>query len=86
METKKITVYSTVTCPYCRLLKEWFEKNKVNYTNIFVDQDDKAADHMIKMSGQMGVPVTEIVDAKNKNHIVVGFDRPKIAKLLGIEE
>ncbi len=83
---KAITIYSTVSCPYCRLLKDWRGKNKIDYKNIFVDQDEAAADKMIKLSGQMGVPVTVIVDQKNKTHIIVGFDKPKLAELIGIEE
>ena len=86
MEVKTITIYSTVTCPYCKLLKDWLGKNKVDYKNIFVDQNDAAADVMIKKSGQMGVPVTEVVYEDGKNEIVVGFDKPKLKKLLGIKD
>ncbi len=82
----KVTVYSTISCPYCRTEKQWLEKNDIKYTNFFVEDDEKAADEMIKKSGQMGVPVTEIVDAKGHAHVVVGFDKPKLAKLLGVEE
>jgi glutaredoxin 3 len=83
---KSITIYSTMTCPYCKLEKQWLEKSGVKYKNIFVDEDDAASDEMIKKSGQMGVPVTEIIDEKGKGHIVIGFDKPKLAKLLGIAE
>jgi glutaredoxin len=86
MEIKSVTVYSTVTCPFCRLLKDWFRKKDVKYANVFVDEDEAAADLMIKMSGQMGVPVTEIEFENGKKEIVVGFDKPKIAKILKIEE
>ena len=81
----KITVYSTVSCPYCRIEKQWLDKNDVKYKNIFVDEDEKAAELMIKKSKQMGVPVTEIVK-DGKEHIVIGFDKPKLAELLGISE
>jgi glutaredoxin len=86
MEIKSITIYSTVTCPYCHLLKDWLGKNDVRYKNIFVDKDEKAADQMIKISNQMGVPVTEIFFKNGKQEIVIGFDKPKIAKLLNIKE
>lgn len=86
MEIKSITIYSTVTCPYCQLLKDWLEKKDVKYKNIFVDKDEKAAEQMIKESRQMGVPVTEIFFTNGKKEIVIGFDKPKIAKLLNIKE
>ena len=83
---KSVTIYSTLTCPYCRLEKQWLEKNGIKYKNIFVDEDDAAAEEMIKKSKQMGVPVTEITDDKGKARIIIGFDKPKLAKLLGIKE
>ncbi len=58
--SKTITIYSTTTCPYCRIEKQWLEKNGIKYKNIFVDEDEKAAEAMIKKSKQMGVPVTVI--------------------------
>jgi len=83
---KSITVYSTTTCPYCKIEKQWLEKNDIKYNNIFVDEDDAAAQLMIKKSKQMGVPVTEIIGKDGKEHIVVGFDKPKLAEMLGIKE
>ena len=82
----KITIYSTTTCPYCKIEKQWLDKNDVKYKNIFVDEDEAAADTMIKKSKQMGVPVTEIVEKDGKEHIVIGFDKTKLSKLLGIKE
>lgn len=82
----KVTVYSTLSCPYCKLEKHWLEKNGIKYANISVEDSDEAAHEMIRKSGQMGVPVTEITDGKGKANIVVGFDKPKLAKILGIKE
>lgn len=55
------------------------KQNKVEYTDVDVSTDQKAANEMIEKSGQMGVPVIEI-----NGDIIVGFDRPKIKKALGI--
>jgi alkyl hydroperoxide reductase subunit F len=83
---KSITIYSTVNCPYCRLEKQWLEKNGIKYKNIFVDENGEAADEMIKKSKQMGVPVTIIASDKGKEQIIIGFDKPKLAEVLGIKE
>jgi glutaredoxin 3 len=83
---KSVTIYSTVSCPYCKIEKQWLEKNDIKYKNIFVDENNDAADEMIKKSGQMGVPVTEIVPDKGKSHIIVGFDKAALSKALGIKE
>jgi glutaredoxin-like YruB-family protein len=81
---KKVTVYSTATCPYCKIEKQWLEKNDIKYENFFVDENEAAADKMIKLSGQMGVPVTVIHGAGKKEAIIVGFDKTKLAAALGI--
>ncbi len=77
---KKITVYSTPSCGYCDVAKDFFRANKLAFKEIDVSEDEKAAQDMIHKSGQMGVPVIEI-----DNKIIVGFDKPKIKKALGIK-
>lgn len=73
-----ITVYSTPTCPYCIRLKNYLNEKGISFTSIDVSADRQGLDTMVRLSGQMGVPVADI-DGK----IVVGFDREKIDKLLG---
>lgn len=80
---KKVTIYSTVTCPYCKMEKEYLDSKGIKYDNIFVDQDAKAAEGMVKISGQMGVPFTVITDDESKETIL-GFDRTKIDSALGL--
>ena len=76
---KKVTVYSTPTCPYCIRAKQFLRDNSVVFTDIDVSRDQDTAQEMISRSGQMGVPVIEIDD-----EIVVGFDKEKIKSSLGI--
>ena len=73
----KVKVYSTPTCPYCQLAKEFLKEKGVEFEDINVAQDQKAAREMIEKSGQMGVPVIEIGE-----NIVIGFDKEKIEELL----
>lgn len=74
-----VKVYSTSTCPYCAMAKEFLKKNNVQFENIDVGVDHKAGQEMMNKSGQMGVPVLDI-DGK----IIVGFDKAAISKALGI--
>lgn len=76
----QIKVYSTTFCPYCTLVKDWLKKHNQKFTEVNVQEDSKAAAEMISKSGQRGVPVIEI-DGK----IIVGFDKPALAKILGIK-
>ena len=74
---KTIKVYSTPTCPYCKMVKSYLDDKKTEYTDVDVSVDEKAADEMIQKSGQMGVPVLDI-----GGEIIVGFDQDKITKAL----
>ncbi|MBI5123865.1 MAG: glutathione S-transferase N-terminal domain-containing protein [Candidatus Omnitrophica bacterium] len=76
---KKVTVYSTTTCPFCIRVKQYLKENKVQFEDIDVSANQEKADEMIKKSGQMGVPVIEI-----DGEIIVGFDKEKIKATLGI--
>ena len=77
---KNITIYRTQTCPYCHMAEEFFNQNKIKYKSIDVGKNPKAAQEMIKKSGQMGVPVIDI-----NGKIIVGFDKAAFRKALGIK-
>lgn len=74
-----VIVYSTSTCPYCHMAKDFLKENKVKFTDYNVAEDRAKAQEMIRKSGQMGVPVLDIDGA-----IVVGFDKEEIRKGLGL--
>ncbi len=76
---KRVTVYSTPTCTWCNALKTHLRKNNIRFTDIDVSKDQKAAEAMVRKSGQQGVPQTDI-----NGEIIVGFDKKKINTLLGI--
>lgn len=75
----KVIIYSTPTCPYCEMAKDYFKKNNISYEDHDVSADDEKAREMITKSHQMGVPVIDI-----DGTIIVGFDRPSIDKALKI--
>lgn len=75
----KITVYSTPTCPYCVMAKEYLKSKGFKYEDVDVAHDRARAQEMIEKSGQMGVPVLDI-----DGNVIVGFDKEAIDKSLGI--
>ena len=77
---KTVKVYSTTTCAYCRLAKDFLKQNNIEFTDIDVSENALAAREMVNKSGQMGVPQLEI-DGK----IIVGFDKPAIKRALNIQ-
>ena len=73
----EIKVYSTPTCPYCRMAKDYLSSRGASYAEVDVSGDKAAAAEMTKLSGQMGVPVV-VIDG----NVIVGFDQAKIDSLL----
>jgi glutaredoxin-like YruB-family protein len=76
-----VVVYSTPSCPYCKMAKDFLLKHNIPFKDINVAVDRIAALEMIRKSGQMGVPVIDI-DGK----IIVGFDKEEIKKALRIND
>ncbi len=72
-------MYSTPTCHFCNLAKDFFDANKIKYEVYNVSADLEKRKEMIERSGQMGVPVIYIGD-----EMVVGFDEEKIRGMMGI--
>ncbi|NMC47594.1 MAG: NrdH-redoxin [Chloroflexi bacterium] len=75
----RVIVFSTPTCSYCRMAKNYFRQNGIRFRDVDVTRDPAAARDMVRRSGQSGVPVIDI-----NGHIVVGFDQPKIKQLLNL--
>jgi glutaredoxin-like YruB-family protein len=80
MASKRVIVFSTPTCSWCRKLKTYLRENKISYKDIDVSRDSKAARDMVKKSGQQGVPQMWI-----NNRPIVGFDKQKIDRELEIK-
>ena len=80
----KITMYKTVTCPYCKMESEYLKSKRVQFEEIYVDKDPKAAEEMVKISNQMGVPFTVITKDDGSKETILGFDRSRIDAALGL--
>jgi len=76
----QVIVYSTSSCPYCVMAKDYLSSKGVKFVDYNVGADRARAMEMIKKSGQMGVPVLDI-----KGRVIVGFDRPRIDAALASE-
>jgi glutaredoxin 3 len=81
-----IKLYKTTTCPYCKQEGEYLTSKGVKFEEIYVDKDPKAAEEMVKISGQMGVPLTLITKDDGTVESILGFDREKLNAALGISE
>ena len=80
MNEKKVTIYSTPTCHYCSMAKDYFSQNNIQYESFDVSSNMEKRKEMMEKSGQLGVPVI-LIDDK----VVVGFDRLRLAQLLDVK-
>lgn len=82
-DTKKkqprVIMFSTPSCSYCKTAKSYFRQKGIRFKDVDVSRDAAAARDMVRRSGQQGVPQILI-----GNKVVIGFDRPKIDNLLGL--
>ena len=78
----KVTMYTTRTCPFCKMQKDYFSQKNVQYTEILVDENPEEAQKMIEISGQMGVPFTVIDIEDGKRETILGFDKARLDQTL----
>lgn len=83
----QITIYSTTTCPYCKMLKDYLASKSINFVERMVDTDDAAREEMMSVSGGfLGVPFSVIVKDDGTKNTVIGFDKGKVNQILGVQE
>jgi glutaredoxin-like YruB-family protein len=78
---KEVSIYSTPTCHFCHIAKDFFKENNIPYTEYDVSVDMAKRQEIVKLSGQMGVPVITI-----DNDLIVGFNEPRLRELLGVSD
>ena len=78
---KKVKIYSTPTCPFCIRAKQFLKDNNIDFEDIDVSANQQQAQEMMKISGQTAVPVLDI-----EGEIIVGFDRDRIKKAVGLPD
>jgi glutaredoxin-like YruB-family protein len=77
---ESVKIFSTPTCMYCEMAKDFFDENGVKYESYDVSTDLAKRKEMVEKSGQLGVPVILI-----KDQVIVGFDEDRLKELLEIK-
>lgn len=72
-----IKIYSTPTCHFCNMAKDYFKTHDIAYEEFNVASDTDKRKEMVEKSGQLGVPVIDI-----DGQIMVGFDEESFAELI----
>lgn len=72
-----VTLYSTPSCSYCRLAKDWLRQRNIRFDEYNVAADPRRAEEMVRKSGQMGVPVLDV-----NGRIILGFNVAEMERAL----
>jgi len=76
-----VTIYTTPTCQYCKMAKQYFQENNIDYTEYDVSENEEKRSEMVEKSGQMGVPVIDV-----NGQLIVGFDKAAVSEALESSE
>ena len=79
---KKVAIYTTATCTYCRQAKEFFKANSIAYDEYNVGTDAARREEMVEKSGQMGVPVISVSGDDGEESVIVGFNKDALTNAL----
>jgi len=80
----KVNIYSTPTCTFCVMAKEFFSNNEIEFEEFDVAVDEEKRKEMIEKTGQMGVPVIVFIKEDGSEEVVIGFDEAKVKEILGL--
>ena len=72
-----VTLYSTPSCSYCRMAKDWLRSRNIRFEEYNVAADPRRAEEMVRKSGQMGVPVLDV-----NGRVILGFNVPEMERAL----
>jgi len=74
-----VAVYTTPVCSHCRTAKQFLRERGVPFREVDVSRNEAAAREAMRKSGQTGVPVIDV-----NGTIIVGFDRARLVRALGL--
>lgn len=77
---KKVEIYSTETCHFCHMAKDWLASKNISFVDYNVGTDIERRKEMMEMTGQLGVPVIKVGD-----EVMVGFNPDKMAEILEVK-
>jgi glutaredoxin 3 len=81
----QVTIYTTTTCPYCKMLKDYLAQKSVPFSEKLVDNDEVLKNEMMQKSGgYLGVPFSVVTKDTGEEIRVVGFDRMKFDEVLKV--
>ncbi len=76
----RVVVYTGPGCPACGTAKAYLRRHGVTFQEVDVSRDQRAAERLVRRSGQMAVPQIDV-----NGRLVVGFNQAQLSRLLGLQ-
>lgn len=80
---KNITIYTTNTCAYCKMVKKFLAAKGHQYQEVNLDDEPARQQEALEMSGALTVPVTVVTKQDDSKQVVVGYNLAQLAPALG---
>lgn len=74
---KKVRIYTTNFCAYCKKAKEWMMRNSINFEEVNVEDDPVLQAELVEKSGQYGVPVIEV-----GGRMMIGWNESRFREMI----
>ncbi|UOY93000.1 glutaredoxin family protein [Ectobacillus sp. JY-23] len=81
--TEKVIIYTQETCGPCHAEKEWLTSHNISFEDRDIRKNGAYMQEVVDL-GASATPVT-VVELDGKREVVMGFDREKLANILGLE-
>lgn len=76
---KNVTIFTTNTCAYCRMVEKWLGAKGISYDEVNLDENPERQAEALRLSGALTVPVTVITKHDDSQEVVVGYNLAKLA-------
>jgi glutaredoxin 3 len=76
---KNITIFTTNTCAYCGMVKQFLGAKGMSYEEVNLDDNPQRQAEALQLSGAMTVPVTVVTKQDESQEVIVGYNLAKLA-------
>ncbi len=82
MSKKSITIYTSNTCAYCSMVKQYLKLKGENYSEVNIENEPTKREEMVALTGQMNVPVTVVTSNDGSRDVTVGYNLGKLSSAI----
>lgn len=76
---KNITIYTTSTCSYCPMVKQYLQSKGLPYEEVNLEKHPELQAEVFEKSGALTVPVTIVTKQDDTEDVVVGYNLSRLA-------